>query len=237
MDRLHILRRPQVSHHGRAAASSSRISSPSTPPAAAETTSSSRTSVTIQAPYLGSSPRGCDEKEKQDETMATLTNNGLLVQIISLVGLLEEICKRPDSLHTKDSKLVDEIMVFVCEDYFSAINGVSIRVSEFRERLSGLKFGESVELVCALTRLENCKEKMSELSTRKRAVMESFWATVSEIKGGVRTERDEGKLVIRLRREMSAESSRFPERVLRSGDSVRFNSGRLGQDGVPITIF
>ncbi|KAB1214513.1 hypothetical protein CJ030_MR5G010403 [Morella rubra] len=74
---------------------------------------------------------------------------------------------------------------------------------------------------------------MSELSTRKRAVMESFWA-ISEIKGGVRTERDEGKLVIRLRREMSAESSRFPERVLRSGDSVRFNSGK---DGVPITIF
>ncbi|KAB1214512.1 hypothetical protein CJ030_MR5G010402 [Morella rubra] len=50
------------------------------------------------------------EKEKQDETMATLTNNGLLVQIISLVGLLEEICKRPDSLHTKDSRW--KIMVF-----------------------------------------------------------------------------------------------------------------------------
>ncbi|XP_041001286.1 putative clathrin assembly protein At4g40080 isoform X2 [Juglans microcarpa x Juglans regia] len=129
--------------------------------------------------------------------------------------------------YVEGNKLVEDIMGFVCEDHFSAINEVSVRVGEFRERLGGLSFGESVELVCALTRLENCKGRLYELSARKRSVMESFWCLIGEIKEGVGMEKDGGKLMIRVRSEKAGESARYGERVLRSGDSVRFSSGRF----------
>ncbi|KAG6725235.1 hypothetical protein I3842_02G022700 [Carya illinoinensis] len=168
------------------------------------------------------------EKDKQEEKITALMDKELLVEVVSLVGLIEEFCKRPDPLHVEGNKLVEEIMGFVCEDHFSAINEVSVRVSEFRERLGGLSFGESVELVCALTRLENCKERLYELSTRKRSVMDSFWCLIGEIKEGAGMEKDEGKLMIRVRSEKAGESARYGERVLiRSRDSVRFSSGRF----------
>ncbi|KAG2724982.1 hypothetical protein I3760_01G045600 [Carya illinoinensis] len=147
------------------------------------------------------------DKDKQEEKISALTNSYLLIQIVSLVGLVEEICKRPDSLHVEGNKLVNQIMGIVVEDHFSAISEVSVRVSEFRERLSGLSFGESVELVCTLRRLENCKERLFELSSSKGAMMESFWGFISEIKNGVGTEKDEGKLVITVRRGKAGESS------------------------------
>lgn len=189
--------------------------------------------------FLSSTSNTVEKDKHGEERISALMNQDLLKQTVSLVGLMEEICKRPDSLHVQGNSLVGEIMGFVGEDYLSAINEASIRVSEFRERLSGLSFGESVELVCALKRLENCKERLMELSTEKRTSIESFWSSVSEIKDRVGTQKvyeDEGKLSIRVRSEKMSESARFPERVLRSGDSVRFSSGRLGLDEFPIQI-
>lgn len=189
--------------------------------------------------FLSSTSNTVEKDKRDEERISALMNQDLLKQTVSLVGLMEEICKRPDSLHVQGNSLVGEIMGFVGEDYLSAINEASIRVSEFRERLSGLSFGESVELVCALKRLENCKERLMELSTEKRTSIESFWSSVSEIKDRVGTQKvyeDEGKLSIRVRSEKMSESARFPERVLRSGDSVRFSSGRLGLDEFPIQI-
>jgi hypothetical protein len=60
-------------------------------------------------------------------------NKDLLREIVSLVGLMEDIFKRPDYL--KGNKLVNNVMGFVGKDYLSAINEISVRVSEFRERL------------------------------------------------------------------------------------------------------
>jgi len=180
------------------------------------------------------------EREKHEETISALMNEDLFKETVSLVGLMEEICKRPDSLHVKGNNLVDEIMGFVGEDYFSATNEASIRVSEFRERLNGLSFGESVELACALKRLENCRERLLELSTgKKTTLIDCFWNLISEIKdrvGRKKVYEDEEKLLIRVKKEKVAESARFAERVLRSGDSVRFSSGRLGLDGFPFQI-
>lgn len=180
------------------------------------------------------------DKDKQEETISALMNQDLLKQTVSLVGLMEEICKRPDSLHVKGNKLVGEIMRFVGEDCFSATNEVSIRVKDFRERLNVMSFGESVELVCALKRLENCKERLFELSTGKKSFIESFWSFVSEIKDRVGRQKvyeDDGKLLLKARREKVSESARFSERVLRrSDDSVQFSSGRLGLDGFPFQI-
>lgn len=175
------------------------------------------------------------EKDNQEQQISALMNKDLLKEIVSLVGLLEQICKIPDFLHLKCHKLMDEIMGFVGEDYLSAINEVSVRVNEFKERLDSLSFGESVELVCALKRLEDCKERLSVLSTTKRDHIGSFWNLISEIKervGSKKEYKDEGKLVIEVRRERGSESARFAKRVLRSTDSVRFSSGRLAlEDG------
>lgn len=178
------------------------------------------------------------EKDKKDETISALMNKDLVQETVSLVGLMEEICKRPNSLHVKGNQLVDEITRFVGEDCFSAINEASLHFSEFRERLTGLSFGESVELVCVLKRIENCKERLLEMSTRKKTLIDGFWSLISEIKNNLETEkayRDEG-LLIRLRREKVSESARLSDRVLISGDSVRFSSGRLAVNGFPFQI-
>jgi hypothetical protein len=190
--------------------------------------------------FLATSSSSTLEKDhKQEETISALLNPDLLKQTVSLVGLMEEICKRPDSLHVEGNNLVGEIMRFVGEDCFSATNEVSIRVSEFGERLNGLSFGESVEVVCVLKRLENCKERLLELSTGKKSFIESFWSLVSEIKdriGRQKVYKDDGKLLLKARSEKVSASARFSERVLRSDDSVQFSSGRLGMDGLPFHI-
>ena len=173
------------------------------------------------------------EKDNQEEKISSFMNKDLLKEIVALVGLMEEICKRPDYLDGEgNNKLVDKVMGFVGEDYLSAINEVSVRVSEFKERLSDLSFGDSIELVCALKRLEDCKERLLVLSTGKKSLMESFWGLISEVKDRVGPDmvyKDEGKLVNWVRREKMSESARFGERVLISGDSVGLPSRRPRQ--------
>ncbi|KAJ0097780.1 hypothetical protein Patl1_28275 [Pistacia atlantica] len=84
----------------------------------------------------------CSDKDiNNEEKVSSLMNNDLLREIDSSVGLLEEMCKRPDFLHMLGNKLVEEVMGLVEEDYLLAISEVSIRLSEFRERLSSLSLG------------------------------------------------------------------------------------------------
>lgn len=175
------------------------------------------------------------EKDNQEDKISSFMSKDLLREIVSLVDLMEEICKRPDFLHVQGNKLVNYVMGFIGEDYLSAINEVSVRVNELRERMSVLSFADSVELVCALKRLEDCKEKLllSVMSTEKRDISESFWGLINEVKdkaGSDKVYKDEGKLVKWVRREKVSESARFVGRVLNSEDSVRFSSGRLGPD-------
>ena len=167
--------------------------------------------------------------DKEEEEVSSLINSELLKEINSLVILLEQISKRPDSLHANGNILVDEVLGLVGEDYLSSINEVSIRVSEFRERLSCLSFVDSVELVCASKRLEDCKERLSSLSQRKKVLIETVWGSISEIKdqvGNSKVYREEGRLLTMGSRNKVSESARFGERVLKHGDSVKFPSGR-----------
>ncbi|EEF28409.1 clathrin assembly protein, putative [Ricinus communis] len=105
------------------------------------------------------STSGTAEKDKEEEKVSALTNSDLLKEIDSLSNLIEEISKRPDSLHLKDNGLVDQIISLVDEDYLSSINETAARVDEFDQRMSCLSFGDSVELGCVLKRLEACKDK------------------------------------------------------------------------------
>ncbi|XP_031278008.1 putative clathrin assembly protein At4g40080 [Pistacia vera] len=179
-----------------------------------------------------------DKDINNEEKVSSLMNNDLLREIDSSVGLLEEMCKRPDFLHMHGNKLVEEVMGLVEEDYLSAINEVSIRLSEFRERLSSLSLGDSVELVCAMKRLEICKERLEVLSNRKRVMIETFWGMVNQLKDVVGKEnkyREERSVTVR--RDKVSESARFGDRVMKyGGHSVRFSSGRFELNKFPVLV-
>ncbi|EOX91988.1 PREDICTED: putative clathrin assembly protein At4g40080 [Theobroma cacao] len=168
--------------------------------------------------------------DKEEEKVSSLINSELLREINSLVNLLEQISKSPNSLHANGNILVEEIQGLVGEDYLSSINEVSIRVGEVRERLSSLSFVDSVEWVCALKRLEDCKERSLALSQRKKVLIDAVWGSISEIKdqvGSSKVYREEGRLLTMGSRNKASESARFGERVLKHGDSVKFSSGRF----------
>lgn len=175
--------------------------------------------------------------DKDEEKVSALMNIDLLKEVDSLLSLLEQMCKTPDCLHVRGNPLVDDIVGLVGGDYLAAINEVSIRVSEFNNRLCCLSLGDSVELVCALKRLEDCKERLSVLSHRKRVLIESFWGLITELKnkiGKERVYRDERMIVSIGRREKASESARFGDGPsTRYGDSVRFSSARFGFNGFP----
>ncbi|KAF5738016.1 putative ENTH/ANTH/VHS superfamily protein [Tripterygium wilfordii] len=169
------------------------------------------------------------EKDKEEEKVSSLTNTDLLRELNSLVSLLEEICKRPELLHIHGNKLVDEVMGLVGEDYLSSINEVWVRVNEVSQRLSCLSFGESVELACGLKRLEDCKEKLFVLSTRKKALIETLWVLIVEMKDGLsRACVEDRRLVVMGTRDRVSKSARFGDRVVSYGDSVSLASGKFG---------
>lgn len=186
--------------------------------------------------FLSNSP----DKDQEEEKVSSTLDRDLIKEIDSLVGVIEETSKAPDYLHVEGNKLVYEVMEFVHHDYVSTINNVSLRISEFEDRLSLMSFGDSVEMACALKRLEDCKERLCCLFKKNKGSVETFWVLLSEMKGKVRTvkgNREEGRFVTMGmgRRNSESESSRFDERVLKPRDSLQFSSGRLWSDShVPI---
>lgn len=180
--------------------------------------------------FLGSNSCLAD-RDRQEERISALMNRDLVRETESLVSLMEDICRRPESLSLNGNRLVGEILGLVGQDQITAMNEVSVRVKEFDERLSGMSFSDSVELLSALKRLEDCKERLLTVSsTVKSDLVEMFWGLMREMKGrvGEEKEKEGGKFgVMAVRRDSVAESARFGDRVLRSYDSLRFSSGRL----------
>ncbi|KAH7566824.1 hypothetical protein JRO89_XS08G0242000 [Xanthoceras sorbifolium] len=179
------------------------------------------------------------DKDKEEERVSSLLNSDLLREIDSLVSLLEEMCKRPDSLQVHGNNLLDVIMGSVVEDYLSTMSEVSTRVIELTERLSCLSFGDSLELVCTLKRLEERKERLLVLSNKKRVLIETYWGLIDELKDRVGKEklyREERMIVSYGRRDKASESARFGDRVLNYGDSVRFSSARFDLNRFPLLV-
>lgn len=170
------------------------------------------------------------EKERAEEKVSTFTNSDLLKELDSLVDLIEETCKIPDSL-CRDNGLIRAVTGFVSEDYPSAMEAISIRVREFGHRLSCLSFGDSVELVCALRRLERFEERLSALFSHKTVAFDGFWISVAETRAKLESWREvrSASPPSEKRRVGASESDRFGGRVpMSSGrDSLKFSSGRL----------
>ncbi|CAK9322051.1 unnamed protein product, partial [Citrullus colocynthis] len=189
--------------------------------------------------FVGSSSSN-EEKERKAEQISGFLNSDLLKETESLVGLIEETSKMPHCLHLNGNRLVDKIYAFVGDDYLSGMKEISIRVTEFHQRLGCLSFGESVELVCVLKRLEDCKEKqIMGISAKYEVLMDEFWGSIRETKnliGESKENREDGKLA-RTKSRMSY-SGRFMERANASSyrDSLRFGSERfdLTYTGFPV---
>lgn len=182
--------------------------------------------------YFLCSASSAQEKERGEENVSTFANSDLLKELDSLVDLIEETCKIPDSL-CQDNELIRTVTVFVSEDYLSAMEAILIRVREFGHRLSCLSFGELVELVCALRRLERFKERLSPLFSHKVAASEGFWIAVAETRAKLESQREAGSVSARPsseeKRVGASESARFGGWIPMSSshDSIRFSSGRI----------
>ncbi|CAN0878437.1 hypothetical protein LINGRAHAP2_LOCUS12474 [Linum grandiflorum] len=162
----------------------------------------------------------------------------------SLVGLIEEITKKPESLHLKGNLLTAEIIALVGEDFLSAVNEVSVRIDELKNhRKSCLSFGDSVELVCVLKRLLGCREKLGGLLTaRKRVLIEEMWVAAEEVldaaeeKSGGGDGDGGGRFLLTWGRRRRSDlqgsgSARFGGRVLSCTDSVKVSSSaRFGSN-------
>ncbi|KAL8472188.1 hypothetical protein ACS0TY_028788 [Phlomoides rotata] len=171
-------------------------------------------------------------KENQEQRISSFLNANLIKDFDSLVVLIEEICKSPDSLITEGDMLIKEIMGLLSNDYLSLVNQILLRLGEFNERLSSLSFGESVELVCALKRLQDCREKLSALYVVTKPSIQMIWSTVQELKdrvGTLKVHKEGRRFLSWGTRDKGSESARFEQRVLSIGnsDSVQFQSGRF----------
>ncbi|KAM7523788.1 hypothetical protein LguiA_013690 [Lonicera macranthoides] len=173
------------------------------------------------------------EREKQSQTVSSYMTFDLIKDVESLITVIEEICKVPDSLLIEGNPLQFEIIKLMGSDYLSTIYEISIRIAEFKERVSCLSFGDSIELVCLLKRLEHCKEKSRGLFSVEKELIENMWGLVKELnclisefkvynkEGGVLVDVGSGG--------KGSESARFGERVMKN-DSVKFSSGRFGSE-------
>ncbi|XP_059307428.1 putative clathrin assembly protein At4g40080 [Lycium ferocissimum] len=176
------------------------------------------------------------QKDKREEKISCFLNSDLIRDVDSLVQLIEETCKVPDSLLLEGNKLLYEVVGLLCNDYLSTVNELLLRLGEFKERLSCLSFGDSVELGCILKRLEGCKERLSVLISVQKPSTELLWILVNELRMKIedlKVEKTGPKL---LTFGKSSESARFGNRVMKFGESVQFSSGRYEMNNLPLML-
>lgn len=177
------------------------------------------------------------QKEKTEETVSGLLNSDLLRELDSLVGLIEDTCKMPESTHLDSAALLLQVKSLAAEDHVSVMNEVAVRVGEFRERLSLLSFGESVEFVCTLKRLEGCEERLLAIFDRK-VPMESFWVLMREVKCNLDKEEEKTSAAAAVAAERrvgrGSLSARYERRRRPSNsEAVILSSGRLFSVSIP----
>lgn len=167
--------------------------------------------------------------EAEEEKVTALSNAYLLKEIGSLVGVVEEISKAPDYDVLKGNGLVLEVMRLVGEDNLMTQKEILVRLMEMRERLGCLSFSESVELVCVMSRLKNCKRLLMFLTLdEKLRSGDLLLGLVGEMEEKVKAGEGFGEETRLVGRGKRSESARLGGRELsRSVDLVRFSSGRM----------
>lgn len=163
------------------------------------------------------------EREKQQEMISSYINFDLIRDVASLTCVIEQICNVPDNILVENDRLLHCIMDALVADYLSTVNEIVIRVVELKERVSLLSFNELVELSTELNRLTSCKEKLLQLFFIRKPHVDMLWEIVDELNNKI------GMVNFRKlgRKDNGTESARFGDRVVRTGDSLKFGSGRL----------
>lgn len=150
-----------------------------------------------------------------------------------MVDVLEEVARSPETLDPSGgNKLVSAVIVLVAEDYSVAVEDLESRIGEFTQRLSSLSFADSVEMFCALKRLDDCKERLSELLPMTGNSQETaLWRLTERLREDLVAVSDkmEKLAVVNWRRVgKTGGSDRFGERVLEAGNNAfRFSSNRF----------
>ncbi|PIN08790.1 hypothetical protein CDL12_18631 [Handroanthus impetiginosus] len=150
--------------------------------------------------------------ENQEQRILSLLNVDLIKDVDSLIQLIEELCKVPDFILIEGNIIVKDIIRLLLNDYVSVVNEIALRLYELKERLSCLSFGDSVELLCALKRLEDCKESILSLYVMRKPAIELMWSLVQDLKEGIgklHVCKNGEKLVSFDRRMKGSESARF----------------------------
>lgn len=170
------------------------------------------------------------EKDKEEERISSLLSEDLIRDMDALVGVIEELCKIPDPHFIEGNKLLYEIITLLTNDYLSTVNEILPRLSEFNERTSCLTFAESVELVCALKRLKDCKDKLSVIFTVQKPPVQTLWGSIEELEDKtekLKVYKEERKLLSWGKSDKGSESARFGRSAVKLNDSVLFPSGRI----------
>ncbi|CAJ1854444.1 unnamed protein product [Sphenostylis stenocarpa] len=161
--------------------------------------------------------------KEREERASGLSNDELLRETEALLAVFEGIGGIPDTTTLEGNRLVIEISTSVEEDVVVALGEVFVRVNEFRERLGCLSFGEVVELVHVLNRLEKCREMVVAVVAEKERLS---WDLVRELKEkGEKMVfiREEGK-TMSAHRATNSDRFAFPTFMINSLDLVRFPS-------------
>ncbi|XP_031115023.1 putative clathrin assembly protein At4g40080 [Ipomoea triloba] len=176
--------------------------------------------------YFVSASSTAPENLGRDERISAFLNHDLIRDVDSLVVLIEETCKAPDSFLLESNKLIHEIMRLLSDDNFSILDETLSRLTELKQRMDCLSFGDSVELALALRRLEDCTERLSVLFTEQKSSIENSSSLAIELREKIET----STRVCKERRLLSfsrkCESARFPARVANFEHMVRISSDK-----------
>ncbi|GMH22560.1 hypothetical protein Nepgr_024403 [Nepenthes gracilis] len=165
--------------------------------------------------YISSPLSRIDSKEQ----ILGLSSPNLLNELETLVSMMEQICRAPESLHYQRISIVYEIMRLVCEDYRLILREIFTRLSEFGARIERLSVDELNELLLDVIKLEDCRGKLSLIFMNKKK-NNGVWDLLGEMKAnvGMVKERKENMRLVTFegRRRKGSASTRIGQEVAES---------------------
>ncbi|KAK9097374.1 hypothetical protein Sjap_022871 [Stephania japonica] len=130
--------------------------------------------------------------------LSGVLNGDLLRELDAFVGVMEEIswAPDPDPSTLAENRLPNEAVWLAGEDYCSAQTEIMARLQELEERLGAILSvaADTVELSCALKRIENCKERLVSMFANKKGSGSSSSSSMWELAGEMKRRIDQREL-------------------------------------------
>ena len=123
------------------------------------------------------SPSASQNGETLGQRISTTT---LLNEMGLLVGMVEQICQSPESLHYQRINLVHEVMRLVGEDYRMTMREILARIAELGKRIDDLSDEDLNDVWFGLKKLEDCKEKVVLMFLNKK-MNDGGWDLIAQM--------------------------------------------------------